>query len=101
AWPAWSSRGVRIAIDACCWSNRRGFGRYTRELVTHMVREPRGHEITLVVDRQTADAQAMPPGCRVEVVETRRQPTRAASAEGSRGLVDLWRLSRGASACPA
>jgi glycosyltransferase involved in cell wall biosynthesis len=92
---------VHVAIDACCWSNRRGFGRYTRELVTEMVRKPRGHEITLVVDRQTAAGHALPAGCRVEVVDTREQPTRAASAEGSRGLSDLWRLSRRASACRA
>ena len=92
---------MHIAIDACCWSNRRGFGRFTRELVTHMVRQPRGHEITLVVDRQTADEEAMPSGCRLQVVSTRRQPTRAASAEGARGVGDLWRLARGASACGA
>jgi glycosyltransferase involved in cell wall biosynthesis len=92
---------MRIAIDGCCWSNRRGFGRFTRELVTHMVRQPRGHEITLVVDRQTADDQPMPAGCRLAIVPTRRQPTRAASARGARGLGDVWRLSRGASACEA
>jgi glycosyltransferase involved in cell wall biosynthesis len=90
---------MHIAIDACCWSNRRGFGRYTRELVTHMVRQPRGHDITLVVDRQTAAEQALPAGCRVEVIPTREQPSRAASARGARGLGDLWRFSRGASAC--
>ena len=92
---------MRIGIDACCWSNRRGFGRFTRELVTHMARRPRGHEIVLVVDRQTAAQHAMPEGCRVQVVPTREQPTRAASAQGARGLGDLWRLSRGASACDA
>jgi glycosyltransferase involved in cell wall biosynthesis len=92
---------MRIGIDACCWSNRRGFGRYTRELVTEMVRRPRGHEITLVVDRQTAEGEALPEGCRVEVVQTRQQPTRAASASGARGLGDLWRLGKGASACRA
>ena len=92
---------MRIGIDACCWSNRRGFGRFTRELVTHMARRPRGHEIVLVVDRQTAAAHAMPEGCRVIAVPTREQPTRAASAHGARGLADLWRLSRGASACDA
>jgi glycosyltransferase involved in cell wall biosynthesis len=92
---------MHIAIDACCWSNRRGFGRYTRELVTHMVHKPRGHEITLVVDRQTAAEQTLPAGCRLEVIPTREQPSRAASAQGARGLGDLWLLSRGASACGA
>ena len=66
-----------------------------------MARRPRGHEIVLVVDRQTAAEHAMPEGCRVEVVPTRQQPTRAASAQGARGLGDLLRLSRAASACEA
>ena len=94
-------RPLRIAIDACCWSNRRGFGRYTRELVTHMVRRPRGHEITLYVDAQTAEAHPMPEGCRVEVISTREQPTRAASFQGSRSVGDLWRMSRRATASRA
>jgi glycosyltransferase involved in cell wall biosynthesis len=89
---------LRIGVDACCWSNRRGFGRYTRELLTHMVAGSRGHAITLFVDAQTAATHALPAGCRVEVVGTSEQPTQAASAEGSRRVGDLWRLSRRASA---
>ena len=66
-----------------------------------MAQRPRGHEITLVVDRQTAAEHALPEGCRVQVAATRQQPTRAASAQGARGLGDLLRLSRAASACDA
>lgn len=83
---------MRIGIDACCWSNRRGFGRFTRNLVTQMVREPHDHEFHLVVDRQTADAGDFPAGARVVVVPTRQQPTEAASAEGSRSVFDMWRM---------
>jgi len=46
---------MRIGIDACCWSNRRGFGRFTQELVTHMVAEFPGHSFQLVVDQKTAE----------------------------------------------
>lgn len=92
---------MRIAIDACCWSNRRGFGRFTRELVTHMVREQAQHDYTLVVDAQTASEGGLPEGARLEVVRTREQPTRAASAAGARSLRDLWRLARAASRVPA
>ena len=53
---------MRIGIDACCWSNRRGFGRFTRELVGHMVREGPAHEYTLVVDAATAGESEFPPG---------------------------------------
>lgn len=89
---------MRFGIDACCWSNRRGFGRFTRELVAAMAKEPRGHELTLVVDGQTAAAWTLPEGCAVSVVATSEQPTQAASADGSRSLRDLWRMGRAATA---
>lgn len=92
---------VRIVIDACCWSNHRGFGRYTRELVTHLLREPADHEYTLVVDAHTAAQGGLPEGARLEVVPTREQPTRAAAASGARGPLDLWRLARAATRQPA
>jgi len=87
---------VRLGIDACCWSNRRGFGRFTRELIAAMVEEAGPHEVTLVVDRATAEEWTLPGRARVEVVDTTRQPTRAASARGARSPADLWRLSRAA-----
>ena len=92
---------MRIAIDACCWSNLRGFGRFTRELVSHMVAEHPGHEYTLVVDRATAEASRLPAGTRVEIVDTREAPTRAASAAGARSPADLWRMARAAARVPA
>jgi glycosyltransferase involved in cell wall biosynthesis len=91
---------VRIGIDACCWSNRRGFGRFTRELVGHMVAEHPRHDYTLVVDRHTAEHSRLPSGARVEVVATREQPTRAASAEGARSPIDLLRMASAAARLP-
>lgn len=89
---------MRIGVDACCWSNRRGFGRFTRELVAHLVAGAPEHDFLLVVDRATAAACRLPEGAEVCVVDTRAQPTRAASAQGSRSPADLWRLGRAASA---
>ena len=91
---------VRIGVDACCWSNRRRFGRFTRELVTHMISECGQHEFVLVVDRPTAEQCQFPAGAKLDVVDTRQQPTEAASAEGSRSPMDLWRMARRASRCP-
>jgi glycosyltransferase involved in cell wall biosynthesis len=84
---------VRIGVEACCWSNRRGFGRYTRELVGRMVADFPQHQCVLVVDRQTARDSALPAGARVEVVATCEQPTRAAVADGARRPADLWRMA--------
>lgn len=87
---------LHLAIDACCWSNRRGFGRFTRELVGPLVdcAEQAGHRTTLVVDGATAAAGTFPTHAELEVVHTREQPTQAAAAEGSRSALDLWRLGR-------
>jgi glycosyltransferase involved in cell wall biosynthesis len=66
-----------------------------------MLREPAGHEYTLVVDAVTAAEGGLPQGTRLEVVRTREQPTRAAGAESARSPLDLWRLSRAASGVAA
>jgi len=88
---------LKIGIDACCWANRRGFGRYTRELVTNMVMESQNHEFVLVVDRITASDYSFPDGATVEVVDTKEQPTRSASATSSRSPMDMLRMSRAVS----
>lgn len=97
---AWEMR-LRIAVDACCWSNRRGYGRFTRELVTCLVEEHPEHDFTLVLDRRTHDEGRFPAGARFAVVATHAQPTRAASAAGARSPADLWRLARAASSLAA
>ena len=83
-----------IGIDACCWSNRRGFGRFTRELLTALIPRCGAHDVHLVVDRQTASACTLPAEAKVCVVNTRQQPTQAASATGARSVIDLWRMHR-------
>ncbi len=89
--------GVHIGIGACCWSNQRGFGRFTRELVPRMLEQFPGHDFTLVADRWTAEDAVFPGRARLEVVDTDAQPTRAASAAGARTPMDIWRLARAVS----
>lgn len=88
------ARKLRIGVDACCWSNRRGFGRFTRELLTTLVETDREHEYVFFVDGDTAQASEFPPGVKLVVASTEVSPTVAASASGSRSLKDLWALSR-------
>jgi glycosyltransferase involved in cell wall biosynthesis len=88
---------MRIGIDACTWANRRGYGRFTRMLVTTMVAENPQHQFILVADQRTAAECAFPAGAQVEIVQTREQPTQAASADSSRSLADIWKLSRAVS----
>src|SRR5262245_44992708 len=35
---------MRIGIDGCCWSNRRGYGRFTRELLTALAEYDRSNQ---------------------------------------------------------
>jgi glycosyltransferase involved in cell wall biosynthesis len=90
---------MRIGIDACCWSNRRGFGRFTRELVSHMVRGHPEHQLTLVMDAATAREGTFPSGAQVVPVETDVQATVAAAADGSRSGRDLLRMAVASARC--
>ncbi len=85
---------MRVGIEACTWANRRGYGRFTRELVSAMVARHPEHRFVLVVDSHTARECSFPPGAETVVVETVAQPTKAAAADGSRSLQDVWRMSR-------
>jgi len=48
--------------------------------------------LTLVVDAQTAKSAEFPAGVEVCEVRVSEAPIEAASAEGSRSLIDLWRF---------
>ncbi len=92
---------MKVAIEACTWANRRGYGRFTRGLVNAMVADFPQHEFVLVVDRQTeAEGTAggtFPPGATLKVVATSAQPAVAAAADGARSPLDLLRMGRAVS----
>jgi glycosyltransferase involved in cell wall biosynthesis len=87
---------MHIAVDGGTWMNERGYGRFTRELLTAATALPSAHRFTLVVDSTVPD-EAVPafPCARVQLDTP---PDRAASASGSRSLRDLWAMSRALSA---
>ena len=92
---------MRIGIDASCWTNRRGFGRFTRELVRALLEVDRQNEYVLFLDAPTdRGAEGLPPESRAArvVVSTTAAATSAASADGSRSLRDLWRMRRAVAA---
>ena len=68
---------MRIGIDATCCFNRRGFGRFTQQLLRALVRAFPEHEYVLLVDRDAAPGD-VPEGC--EVVNARPARTVTASA---------------------
>lgn len=90
---------MRIGIDASCWWSRRGFGRFTRELVTAMFEVSRGHEFYLFIDRPP-EPEMERPGVNIVQVSTSRPVTEAAVAEGNRSIRDVWQFTRSVRAQP-
>lgn len=88
-------RHVKIGVDASCWINGRGYGRYTRELLRRMVERAPDSEWVFFMDRETAAAFDLDaPNIRRAVSELDAAPAIAAAAGGSRGVADLLRLTR-------
>lgn len=84
---------MRIGIDASCWLNRRGYGRYTRELVRTLVEIDRDNEYWLFLDAETARrSEDLPDGPHRVIVGTARPAAEAAAASGRRSARDLWAM---------
>jgi glycosyltransferase involved in cell wall biosynthesis len=84
---------MRIGVDASCWGNRRGYGRFTRALLTATLAVDSENDYVFFVDDDGIEFPL--PKDRVEVV---RVPVTvpaatAASASGHRSLRDIhaWR----------
>lgn len=83
---------MQIGVDGACWANRRGFGRFTRNLVTEMANRSRHPLVVLFDELSLADA-AVPSDVEVVTVKVADPPYRAASATSHRTLRDLARMS--------
>jgi glycosyltransferase involved in cell wall biosynthesis len=86
---------MRFGIDATGWTNRRGFGRFTRNAVGRLVETDTDARYVLLVDGE-AGASALPPEAEIVVVETRRPPVSAAAEGSARGIRDLVRFTHAA-----
>ncbi|MGD9628394.1 MAG: glycosyltransferase family 4 protein [Pyrinomonadaceae bacterium] len=84
---------MRIGVDACCWGNKRGFGRFTRELLTALLALDQKNEYLFFVDRQLHNATEFPERVKKVVVGTKVSPIEAASANSQRSLRDIWAMS--------
>lgn len=84
---------MRIGIDATCWSNRRGYGRFTRGLIRALLEALSPHRFVLFVDAATRDCDDFPQDANTVVVKTSESPSRAASASSRRSIPDLLRMS--------
>ena len=85
---------MRVGVDATSWTNRRGYGRFARNAVRRLVELDGESTYVLYVDQATADDPSLPARGERHVVPLRRPASVAASADSSRGVLDLVRLAR-------
>ena len=83
---------LHVGIDATCWSNDRGFGRFTRELVTALARRDSGIRYTLVFD-QLPEGE-LPAGVQVLTAAAETNISDAAVVASSRSVKDMLRMGR-------
>ncbi|MCB2115506.1 MAG: glycosyltransferase family 4 protein [Rhodobacteraceae bacterium] len=86
---------LHIGIDGSAWDNERGFGRFTRSLVTALAARDTGFRYTLVFDR--APALPVPAGVATVIAGAQKSMTEASAGAGARGGADMMTLSRAAS----
>lgn len=84
---------MNIGIDATCWWNNRGFGRFTRELLTALFQLDSPHRYVLFVD-QPLDELDRFDNVTVVQVDTSRPTTEAAVADSSRSPIDMLHMYR-------
>ncbi|MGH9387714.1 MAG: glycosyltransferase family 4 protein [Vicinamibacterales bacterium] len=86
--------GLRIGIDATCWANSRGYGRYTREVVSELISIGSRHTfICFLDDRSAAHFDLTNANLQREIVRQRVSPTLAATSGGGRSPLDMLRLT--------
>lgn len=85
---------MRIGVDASCWSNKRGFGRFTRELLSALLDRDTRDEYVFFVDSRSGCESEFPSAAKVVIAPTRDSAVESASASGRRSFGDLWSMSR-------
>ncbi|RMF61396.1 MAG: glycosyltransferase family 1 protein [Calditrichaeota bacterium] len=91
---------MKIGIDASCWSNPRGYGRFTRELLKAMIALEPEHQYIFFIDAISRQQCQFPEGVEVITIPTTNAATRAASAAGYRSPTDMFRMGKVVSRTP-
>ncbi len=91
---------MRVGVDATCWSNRRGYGRYTRALLTALLELDQQNHYTFFADYESEEFP-LPSGVEICRIATKVPTIQAAGADSRRSVADLWAVAqaiRGANA---
>lgn len=83
---------MRVGVDATCWHNRRGYGRYIRSLLRALIASDDRNHYTLLMDG-TDRPEGLSTAADVQFVPASTPTIAAASADGRRSLRDMGRMS--------
>lgn len=84
-----------VGVDATCWANARGYGRFARELMRALVALAPEHRFVCFGDQRAFEAFPLEaPNVEQVVVALDASPTLAAAADGARAPLDMLRLTR-------
>src|SRR5438876_3782414 len=83
---------IDVCVDATSWSNDRGFGRFTREILKALAARHTGFHYTLLFDQLPPDP--LPKGVDVATATTQRTLSESAVGASSRSLPYLWKMAR-------
>ena len=92
--PLMTTSPIRIGVDATTWSNDRGFGRFTRELLIALVARQSEFRYTLVFDRPPAATWPIPEGVDVIHAATDKSLNESAVGDSARSLGYLWKMGK-------
>lgn len=85
---------MKIGIDAVTWNNRRGFGRFTRELLEALITNDRTNEYLFFTDDEIQEVAVDQPNVKIIPTKTGVSAMQAASSSGRRSIRDLLAMSR-------
>ncbi len=81
---------MRVGIDATCWANRRGFGRFTRNAMSRLVELDSRNTYVLYVGSDALMRNGLPDRAERRLLSAARPGPE--SADGNRGVVELLRM---------
>ncbi len=84
---------MRIGVDGGTWSNRRGYGRFLRELVGALAELDRDNDYVVFLDSSADRDEPWPQNFETRFVSTSIPVGEAARADGRRSITDMARMS--------
>jgi glycosyltransferase involved in cell wall biosynthesis len=84
---------MHIGIDGGCWTNRRGYGRFLRELLEALAASDTANEYSVFLDPEGYAAFPLRDRFRPVLVPTGQSVGGAARADGRRSPADMLRMS--------